>query len=546
MFVEKLDHMSKIKEIYDIKNTHPKPGQLVDKHLKTWLIANTPFLSHESTIMQRVWHIANNIHHNILCSSCTNNVSWRRDLQDYSRFCSQKCARNNEDVKQKTKQTNLQKYGVEHIGAASIVRSKTKDTVKQRYGVDNISQIPNVKDKKIQTCIDNFSVAYPTMSSSVLDKRRTNNIEKYGHTNVLASEYGRHRTSQTNLLRYGDTSYNRATMGEAVLSKLMDKDWMLEQHITKQQSLTQISLNLNIDDTTVKKYMILHNIETKLYGHSLQEQEIAEILSQHTKIIVRDKLLIKPYELDIVVPSAKIAIEFCGLYWHSEQLGKDKYYHKNKYDMCKQQGYQLLTIFSDEWDQKRNVIINMLLMKIGCSTQPKIHGRETTVRVVSQKEKSTFHNNYHIQGNCNSSINLGLYKDNHLVAVASFKRTNQNYYLERYSTSGIVRGGFTKLIKHFKQHYNFERLITFADNRYSDGSLYLNSGFVLDSMIAPDYSYSTNGHNRFHKFNFRHKYLSKRLKNYDPSKTEMENCDINGVYRIWDCGKMRFILICSK
>ncbi|NDB85961.1 MAG: tandem-95 repeat protein, partial [Alphaproteobacteria bacterium] len=61
-----------------------------------------------------------------------------------------------------------------------------------------------------------------------------------------------------------------------------------------------------------------------------------------------DKKIIAPYELDIVIPSKKLAIEYCGLFWHSEYNRPDPNYHANKLKLCGQQGYRLITIFEDE------------------------------------------------------------------------------------------------------------------------------------------------------------------------------------------------------
>ena len=84
---------------------------------------------------------------------------------------------------------------------------------------------------------------------------------------------------------------------------------------------------------------------------SIPEFEIIELINKYYeyKIIHNDRRLIYPYELDIVIPDKKIAIEYCGLYWHSEKMGHDKNYHLNKLSMCEKIGYRLITVFEDEW-----------------------------------------------------------------------------------------------------------------------------------------------------------------------------------------------------
>ena len=57
-----------------------------------------------------------------------------------------------------------------------------------------------------------------------------------------------------------------------------------------------------------------------------------------------------------------------------------------------------------------------------------------------------------------------------------------------------------------------------------------------------DYQYIVNK-TRVHKFNFRKKYIQKRFPDsYDNTLTEIENMNKIGIPRIYDCGKLRFLL----
>lgn len=122
------------------------------------------------------------------------------------------------------------------------------------------------------------------------------------------------------------------------------------------------------------------------------------------------------------------------------------------------------------------------------------------------------------------------------------KQSNAQYTLNRYATSCRVPGGFSKLLTHFKKTYTWKTLVSFADLRWSDGNLYYQTGWHHDSTLRPDYYYSPDGHQRFHKFNYRRQNLSKLLTHFDPHLSETENCKNNGILRIWDCGKLRFII----
>ena len=75
-------------------------------------------------------------------------------------------------------------------------------------------------------------------------------------------------------------------------------------------------------------------------GTSKSENEIYSYVCSlvgKENVIKKDRQILGKYELDIYVPSKKIAIEYDGLYWHSEENGKDKFYHLNKTEMCAKQ-----------------------------------------------------------------------------------------------------------------------------------------------------------------------------------------------------------------
>jgi very-short-patch-repair endonuclease len=77
-------------------------------------------------------------------------------------------------------------------------------------------------------------------------------------------------------------------------------------------------------------------------------------------ILENTRSVIPPYEVDIYLPDLNLAIEYCGLYWHSEKAGKDKQYHQKKFLMCREKGIRLVTIFEDELLNKRDELLDYL------------------------------------------------------------------------------------------------------------------------------------------------------------------------------------------
>jgi hypothetical protein len=218
-------------------------------------------------------------------------------------------------------------------------------------------------------------------------------------------------------------------------------------------------------------------------------------------------------------------------------------YHANKYNICKSKGIRLFTIFADEWEYKQDIVIKALRHKFHKNTNDVIFARKCTVVNIDTSTKDVFLNTYHMQGTGPGSLTYGLVDPlGKLVAVVTFiRQQHQQFVLNRYATASHVVGGFSKLLKHFESNNTIYRIITFADLRWSEGQLYTTNGFTQQlTQLPPDYQYII-GNKRYHKFGFRHKLLPKKLQNYDPNITEIANCEANNIYRIYDCGKLKFI-----
>ena len=264
------------------------------------------------------------------------------------------------------------------------------------------------------------------------------------------------------------------------------------------------------------------------------------------KILFNNRSVIPPYELDIYIPEKNIAIEFNGLYWHTEDRGKDKYYHYNKWKMCKDKGIQLITIWEDEWRDKQEIVKSMFSHKLGVSQEKRVYARNTTVEEINTHVAQDFLDDNHIQGGCFSSFHIGLFDNNQdLVAVSSWQKTKNTLYLDRYATFCTVVGGMGKMLKKGKEiakEHGCTEIVTFSDHSVSDGNLYKNLGFNKDKELESDYKYVVQGKRR-HKFGYRlEKFKNDPSLIYREGLSERELAKLNGLERIWDCGKTRWVM----
>jgi len=287
------------------------------------------------------------------------------------------------------------------------------------------------------------------------------------------------------------------------------------------------------------------------HGVSKAETEICTLLDTlNISYIRNDRNIIKPKELDIVIPSHNIAIEYCGNYWHSELQGKGRKYHLDKYQRAMASGYRLLTIFEDEWINKNSIVVSRLKNILGKSEHG-VGARKLNIHEIDFQTARDFCNTYHIQGSTkHMKYRLGAFNGEQLVAIMTFNPSRKSLggsgdgvELVRFATDGKTYAGIaSKLLKHFQRGYH-GFIISYADLRWSDGDLYKKLGFDLSHISPPNYwymhvdSYTT----RKHRFGFR-KAVVVEMFDANPERTEWEIMKNNGYDRIWDCGNLKFTL----
>jgi hypothetical protein len=154
-------------------------------------------------------------------------------------------------------------------------------------------------------------------------------------------------------------------------------------------------------------------------NRSNAEDEIIKYIESlvNTTIETNNRTICNGKELDILLPEYKFAIEYNGIYWHNDD-NVSKQYHLHKTKAAIMNGYSLLHIFDYHWITKQPIVKSIIRSKLNLSER--IHARKCTVKIVTSKEKNDFLDETHLQGKCNSKINLGLYYNNELVNLMTF------------------------------------------------------------------------------------------------------------------------------
>lgn len=390
----------------------------------------------------------------------------------------------------KKKETCLEKYGKENFTQTEEYLEKKKKTSQEKYGVDHPVQCKEIQDKIKQTCLGKYGAENPFMNKEIQEKAR--------------------KTFKKN------TGYDHPSQDPIIRQKQID--------------------------TLIQKY---GTVTPSINGKT--ENELRNWINSLGFSFKEDWKILSGKQLDLYDIDQKLAIEYCGLYWHTELSPepRTKNYHYNKYLKCKEQNIQLITIFSDEWIKRQNQVKSFLKARLGIYDNT-YYARNCIVKEIHKDIANSFIDEFHIQGKKNSKKYFGITYNDELLGIISFAlhhRDSSKLILDRMVFRDGIRiiGGVSKIITHsidWILSEGFTQIITWSDNRWTEGFSYERSGFILDKELGPDYSYVflANPRKRFSKQSMKKKDI-----NCPSNITELEFTKELGYARIWDCGKKRWI-----
>lgn len=277
------------------------------------------------------------------------------------------------------------------------------------------------------------------------------------------------------------------------------------------------------------KYNVFCESHSVGYNASGVELEMEEFLQTLNIPFKRNDQSVIHGELDFYYPEKNLAIEFNGLWFHCDRF-KDKDYHKKKYLECKENGIQLISIWEDDWNIKKEIVQSMIKSKLGLY-ETKIGARECEIKKdIDFSIIKDFTKRNHLQGHINYSEAYGLYYKDKLVSIITlgpsrFKKGELELLRFCSEREYQVIGGFSKLIRQFKKDNPGKELITYANCDISNGNVYKVVGFE-EIGYTENWSWLEKG-KRVNRF-------SKELRARAKNKEDIPKC--------YTCGTLKLIL----
>lgn len=413
---------------------------------------------------------------------CGNNAIFNTFVKGYRKFCSHKCPEKGnkhsafvkemwtdeeklERMKANLESTMIERYGTTNAMAVPEFKKKVIDTNMTRYGAATPFESPEIRKKASKICFEKYGVNHPLQSAeihaktldtslkkyggfmtqarkaayekyggvnpfsvpSVQEKSKKTRLERYGTEYHSQSEDWRNKVATTCLEKYGRTAWNQKdSYSDELYTLLTERPEEFKASI-KGKNTREIMEHYSFRSTDavlawVRKLDAFDVIDFNPL--SAMEDEVVKWLDEWGVNYKRnDRTVIKPLELDFILPDHQIAIELHGLYFHCElSAGKGRDYHYGKFISARDSGYDLIQINQDDFWERKSAIYSKL-RRIVCSEVGELNlfldidvSEDEVIDFVSKHATTVW--NY---GNV-----VGIRNDNELVGVVGLEFNNES------------------------------------------------------------------------------------------------------------------------
>lgn len=511
----------------------------------------------------------------------------------WNNHCSTKCKNRHNSLKsrEKSKQTMLERHGVEHALQSDDIIEKMKASNLQKHGVLFAGQIKEGIEKRNETCMSRYGVPNATMlpkiQQQIVDSAAVNlGYSKGQFTNIsqipeifkkkldnrkISKSYHLPSGRIISLQGYEDLVLDRLLAVYKEEYFIFDTVYSYESSDKTRNYFPDFELyNTVIEvksdytfyaeyEKNISKANSVANIKNiSFYVINLGNKDKVP----YTSILTMNKtikdlynavgaplhIMIGNYIYDMKLSDNVLLKIFSPMLHTCDHLGKE--YFKSVKQDAKNNGFTVIFIDINSITNNFDKIVNFLKYKIGLTTK-KIYARQTTVKIITSKEASAFYTTHHLQGRTNASYHIGLIYKDEIVAIMSFSsyrpgigknRGPGSYELSRFACNGVVVGAASKLLSYFINHYDVSLIYSYSDSLYSDGNIYEILGFKEENMSRPGYKYILpEVEELLHRFNFSKRNL-KKFSNYSDNKTEEQIMIENNYKRVYDAGKKTWIM----
>lgn len=476
------------------------------------------------------------------CIVCGNSARFNGITKGYSQYCSCKCSNSDPNKKDKSKLTCLRKYGCENpmqnenvkksfINYFSIPENQKKiqDEREQRTGVRYSGQLQDVKDKIKQTCLEKYGVGSGVQTKSAKENLKQSRIQRQVSRYDDIIDCGVH----------WDNYMYKCSCPHPGCNKCTEKCYWIEtqMYFDRKRDNTEPCTTLlparvhsgpssleNIVCGWLDKYNIYYERSRRDILASGQELDIY-IPSQHIAIECNGEWYhcsrMKPYNYHYNkwMACKEQGIQLLSLWgvWintkpeitHSIVLSKLGIYNERLYA------------------RKCNVR----------EISPKICNQFLDQNHIQGASKANVHLGLYYDDRLVSVMAF-----NHGIRCSGGTRGDDTWDLARFcSLCGVqVVGAASKILKYFERRYHPAMIQSYSSNDISNGDLYKCLGFTESQHNQSYWYYDCKGKKRYHRSAWTKSRLKQLGWGHD-NETEEEIMYEHGFLKNYDSGQIKWI-----
>lgn len=226
------------------------------------------------------------------------------------------------------------------------------------------------------------------------------------------------------------------------------------------------------------------------------EKELLEFIkSLRFEVITNNRAILDGKELDIYIPELKLAIEYNGVYWHSDEKAKMSVQDKMK--LCYEKDINVLNIYENDWRNRRCFVENKLKRILGYKIYRKFYHKSnikvSEYRTLPAKYEEIFCNNFtRLDFKPDFYIVMDTINSNQNIAICPIMKVDNGFVIiDVISELHFFSNYYDLVIEYFRQFGNYKVL---AYTEWLDFLKILNNNGFINDVIHSKPMY-VNGHN---------------------------------------------------
>ena len=205
-------------------------------------------LRHTHDILSKEYYdICFKINTDGICPICSGETKFDFRHFIYFKYCSSKCVNNCPDVRKKIIESNIKRFGVSNNTQLDFYKKLNSDKWKNKTK----NEILKINEKSKNTCVEKYGVDNPAKSLDIKQQMKNTCLEKYGTEYTLQNKKIREKIIQTNLKKYGvENVFQDSEIIEKIRNIMISRGYQVDEkdyekfknYYKRCVSLTQINM----------------------------------------------------------------------------------------------------------------------------------------------------------------------------------------------------------------------------------------------------------------------------------------------------------------